>query len=93
MQMNLPSVIVETSSARFFVNLAGFFGVLWNVAMLRSFDPNLHKIDLIARAWLIGLVVFHIIMSGLSPIFSVFILTEIIGGVFKIKWLRTINPS
>ncbi len=87
-QLNFAPVEVAGSASRFFVNLAGFFGVLWNIAMLKSQDPKLHKTDLLARIWLILLIVFHINASGLSPLFAIFILTEIIGGLYKVIWLR-----
>lgn len=87
-QLNYSVVEVGGGVPSFFVNLAGFFGVLWNVAMLKSRDPKLHKVDLFARIWLILLIVFHVNFSGLSPVFTVFILTEIVGGLCKVNWLR-----
>lgn len=87
-QLNFTPVEVAGSASQFFVNLAGFFGVLWNIAMFKSQDPKLHKTDLLARIWLIMLIVFHINASGLSPLFAIFILTEIIGGLYKVIWLR-----
>lgn len=87
-QLNFAPIGVTGGASQFFVNLAGFFGVLWNIAMLRSQEPKLHKVDLLARIWLILLIVFHINSSDLSPLFAVFILTEIIGGLHKVIWLR-----
>ncbi|MEM8496636.1 MAG: hypothetical protein AAF542_01355 [Pseudomonadota bacterium] len=87
-QLNFAAVEVAAGTSRFFVNLAGFFGALWNIAMLKSQEPNLHRVDLLARCWLILLIVFHINASDLSPIFAVFILTEIIGGLYKVIWMR-----
>ncbi len=88
LQLSFAPVEIQGASASFFINLAGFFGVLWNIAMLKLMDPNIHKVDLVARLWLIGLILFHIVWSGLSPVFSVFIITEIVGGVLKMNWLR-----
>lgn len=72
----------------FFVNLAGLFGVLWNIAMLTSAHPRLHRVDLVARLGVIGLIVFHISLSGLSLVFVLLVLTELVGGAAKLAWLR-----
>jgi hypothetical protein len=72
----------------FFVNLAGLFGVLWNIAMLTSAEPRLHRVDLVARLGVIGLILFHIARSGLSLVFLLFVLTELIGGAAKLAWMR-----
>ena len=77
--------------AAFFVNLGGFFGVLWNIAMLSYQDKRIHVIDLMARGVVIGLVVYHSIYSALPVIFFVIVFTEIQGGVFKMRWLKTLQ--
>lgn len=71
----------------FFVNLAGLFGVLWNIAMLTETGPRLHKVDLVARIGVIALIVFHIGQSGLALVFGLFVITELVGGAAKIAWL------
>ena len=87
-QLGLEPVAIASATAGFFVNLAGMFGVLWNIAMLKVLDKKLHRIDLVARAWLIAVIVFYIAEFNLSTIFAVFIVTEIVGGWFKWQWLR-----
>jgi hypothetical protein len=72
----------------FFVNLAGLFGVLWNTVMLNSAEPRWHRVDLVARLGVIGLILFHIARSGLPLIFVLFVLTELVGGAAKLAWLR-----
>ena len=77
----------------FFVNLAGLFGVLWNIAMLRLQDPSLHRIDLIARVGVISLIALHVSTQQLPTIFFFFLGTEIVGGAFKIAWLRSLDED
>ena len=74
--------------AKFFVNLAGLFGAAWNIVMLRNAGAGAHHIDLAARLGVISLIAFHIAFSGLSPLFVVFIVTELVGGAAKWIWLR-----
>ena len=76
----------------FFVNLAGLFGVLWNVAMLQIRDAWLHRVDLGARALVVGLIAYHCLRSGLSPVFGVIVATECIGAIAKWRWLAK-EPS
>lgn len=74
-----------------FINIAGLFGVLWNVAMLQSNAPQLHKIDLLARCAVIALIAYHFAFSSLTLLFAAFIVSEIIGGIAKIHWLKTLS--
>lgn len=85
--MGGASVQPPTGAGAFFVNLAGLFGVLWNVVMLTNTQSNLHRIDLVARLGVIALIVFHIALSGLSLVFALFVLTEVVGGIAKFVWL------
>ena len=82
-----PMPAIE-GGAMFFVNLAGIFGVAWNIVMLRNASAGAHRVDLAARLGVIGLIAFHIANSGLSPLFGVFIVTELVGGAAKWTWLR-----
>lgn len=82
-----PSVPVPIGPNMFFVNLAGLFGVLWNIAMLTESAPRLHRVDLVARGGVISLILFHVITSGLPAVFGLFVLTEFSGGVAKYFWL------
>jgi hypothetical protein len=66
------------------------FGALWNVALLKHATPALHWIDVYGRIGVITLIGFHIIASGLSLIFLMFIATERAGGVLKLNWLRRV---
>jgi hypothetical protein len=72
----------------FFINLAGLFGVLWNVSCLRHGSPALHRVDVYGRAGVVALICFHVLTSGLSPILFIFVMTEILGGVLKWGWLQ-----
>ncbi|MFK7732939.1 MAG: hypothetical protein AB8B48_15060 [Pseudomonadales bacterium] len=92
-QLGWAPISVSTAAAGFFVNLAGMFGVLWNIVMLKNADKKLHHVDLVARVWLIGVIAFYIAEFDLSPLFAVFIVTEVLGGWFKWNWLRTIKRS
>ena len=85
--LDLGPVPTPAGPGAFLTNLAGLFGVLWNVAMLQIQTPPLHRVDLLARFGVIGLIVFHVAMSGLSSLFFVFVATECIGGTVKLKWL------
>ena len=82
-----PHVQVPAYSNMFFVNLAGLFGVLWNIAMLTETASRLHKVDLVARLWVITLILLHIGISGLPKVFGLFVLTELGGGIAKYVWL------
>ncbi len=82
------AVQYPADGAAFFVNLAGLFGVLWNVAMLNAIPRYLHQVDLVARLGVIALIAFHVAMSGLSAVFALFVLTELIGGAAKMAWLK-----
>ena len=91
--LGFADVVYPTGAAAFFVNLAGLFGVLWNVAMLSVRTPSLHQVDLVARLGVIGLIVYHIAVSGLSPVFLAFVATEVVGAGFKLRWLPTLEPA
>lgn len=82
-------IVTPTGAGAFFVNVAGLFGVFWNIAMLRDEAAELHKIDLFARCAVIALVTYHIGFSDLSWLFAAFIVTELVGGIVKIRWLKT----
>ncbi len=77
----------------FFINLAGLFGVLWNIIMLTSVDRRHHLIDMVARAGVIGLLLWHFLFSNLPPIFLIFVATELIGAVVKSNWLVATKPA
>jgi hypothetical protein len=85
-------VDLPQGTGAFFVNLAGLFGVLWNIVMLNSAEPRWHRIDLVARLGVIGLILFHIARSGLPLIFLLFVLTELVGGAAKLVWMRKAGP-
>lgn len=74
----------------FFVNLAGVFGVLWNIAMLSLGPTRLQQVDLVARVFVVALLVYHVVTYSLSPVFLAVVGTEIVGGVAKFRWLREI---
>jgi hypothetical protein len=83
---------VPNGMSAFFVNLAGLFGVLWNIVMLTREDRALHLIDMGARAGVIALILWHMSFSGLAPVFTLFIGTELLGGVVKWHWLKKTKP-
>ncbi len=89
LQLGFAPVGVSSATAGFFVKLAGLFGVLWNIVMLRSQDTKLHQLDLVARVWLIAVIVFYMAEFNLSALFAVFIVTEVVGGLFKWQWLQS----
>jgi hypothetical protein len=72
----------------FFVNLAGLFGILWNVVMLSTDQRSLQRIDVTARFGVIALILYHISQSSLSLVFLLFVLTELAGGVAKLVWMH-----
>lgn len=87
--LGFASLEAPTGPVAFFVNLAGVFGALWNVAMLHIREPSLHRVDLVARLGVIALILYHIAFSGLTPLFAAFIATECIGAALKLRWLGT----
>ena len=89
--LGLGPIEAPSGPAAFFVNLAGLFGVLWNVAMLQTLTAPLHRVDLVARFGVIGLIVFHVAASGLSSLFLAFVATESVGGSAKLRWLSSEN--
>lgn len=70
----------------FFMNLAGVFGVLWNMAMLSVGPTRLQQVDLVARVFVVALLVYHVAASSLSLVFLAFAGSD--GGVAKFRWLR-----
>ena len=85
----LGPIEVPTRAGAFFVNLAGIFGVIWNVAMLTTTTAPLHRVDLVARVGVVGVIAYHIAASALSPLFALIVATECIGAAVKLHWLRT----
>jgi hypothetical protein len=84
----LGGEISISPSAYFFVNFAGLLGVAFNVVMLRSQSAGPHYINVIARSGVVTLIIYHMFDSGLPLIFGVFIVTEIVGGLATLYWLR-----
>jgi len=91
--LGLGSIELPGVLGQFFINFAGVLGVAWNVHMLRNPDRSLHQIDVYARCAVIGLIAFYILRYGLSPLFAVFIVTELAGGIAKQAWLRNAPPA
>lgn len=63
----------------FFVNLAGILGMLWAFARLLQPSRLLGSADAVARAWVSGLIVFHVFWGGAPGILLLFVLTELAG--------------
>jgi hypothetical protein len=76
------------ANAFFFVNLAGVFGVAYNVIMLKSDERWTHMINNGARLCVVALLAFYIGLHGLPQIFLFFVLTELLGFVVTERWLR-----
>jgi hypothetical protein len=74
--------------ALFFVNLAGVFGVAYNLIMLKSDDHWIHRINNIARLGVVVLLAAYIGFQGLPQIFLLFVLTELLGFAATESWLR-----
>ena len=74
--------------AYFFVNFAGLLGVSFNALLLKTTLPTPHKINVLARFGVIILISYHLIYSGLPIIFCLFIVTELVGGVATLYWLK-----
>lgn len=79
--------------AFFFVNLAGVFGVAYNVIMLKSNDVGVHLINNGARLVVVALLAFYIGFQGLPQIFLFFVLTELLGFYMTKRWLRGISHA
>lgn len=71
----------------FFVNLAGLFGVAYNVILLKSIDPLHHRINNYARLAVILLLISYLAAGALPYLFGAFIVTEIVGFLVTQKWL------
>ena len=69
--------------AWFFVNLAGALGVLWAIVRLRWPLPVLGRADALARIWVAGLVVFHVI-GGAPGVLLLFVVSELAGAVVQL---------
>ncbi len=82
------AIPIPAGPGAFFVNLAGVFGVLWNIAMLSVGPTRLQKVDLVARAVVVALLVYYVAADSLSPVFLVIVCTECVGGVAKYRWLQ-----
>ncbi|MEQ1538942.1 MAG: hypothetical protein ABL928_08455 [Sphingorhabdus sp.] len=76
------------ANAFFFVNLAGIFGVAYNVIMLKSDESWIHLINNVARLCVVALLAFYIGIQGLPQIFLLFMLTELVGFYVTKRWLH-----
>jgi hypothetical protein len=77
-----------TAEAFFFVNLAGLFGVAFNVIMLKSDASPVHHINNIARLYVVVLLLAYVGWHALPQIFLLFVVTEILGFIVTRLWLR-----
>lgn len=75
-------------NAFFFVNLAGIFGVAYNVIMLKSDESWIHLINNMARLCVVAMLAFYIGIQGLPQIFLLFMLTELLGFYVTKRWLH-----
>lgn len=83
--LGLGEIIVPGGTAAFFVNLAGIFGVAWNIVMLRTRSRDIHFVDLLTRCFVIFAIAYHVFFSSLSPVFLIIVFTEVIGALVKYK--------
>jgi hypothetical protein len=81
------------AEAFFFVNLAGVFGVAYNVIILKSDDIWVHLINNGARLGVIALLAAYIGLQGLPQIFLFFVMTELLGFYVTKRWLRGISHA
>jgi hypothetical protein len=81
------------AKAFFFVNLAGVFGVAYNVIMLKSDDIWAHLINNSARLCVVVMLAFYIGVQGLPQIFLFFMLTELLSFYVTKRWLRRIADA
>ncbi len=76
------------ANAFFFVNLAGVFGIAYNVIMLKTDDMGTHLINNGARLCVVALLAFYIAFQGLPQIFLLFMVTELLGFYVTKRWLH-----
>jgi hypothetical protein len=76
------------ANAFFFVNLAGVFGVAYNVIMLKSDERWIHLINNAARLCVVALLAYYIGLQGLPQIFLLFMVTELMGFYVTKRWLH-----
>ncbi len=71
-------------AAMAFINIMGVIGVIWALARLKMPVALLARLDGAGRLVVAALLLWHI-AGGLSPIFALFILTELAGAVFQLR--------
>jgi hypothetical protein len=79
--------------ALFFVHFAGLLGVVLNLALLDSNQITLHRTNVLARGFVIALLLDAVIRLGLPTIYLIFAATEIVGGMLTLVWLRSHGHS
>ena len=75
-----------------FVHLAGALGVLWASARLLAPTRLLGLADAAGRAWVGGLILWHVVANGAPVVLLAFVLTEWLGAALQGFVLRRAAP-
>jgi hypothetical protein len=71
----------------FFVTLAGALGVLWAIVRLLRPLRFLALADVIARAWVAGLIVYWV-AHGAPRVLLLFVVSELAGSLAQLRAIR-----
>jgi len=67
-----------------FVNMMGLLGTIWALARIGSPTEELSRLDAIGRI-IVAALIIHAITWGATPVFWVFVGTELIGSALQYK--------
>ena len=76
-----------------FLHLAGVLGVLWNAARLWRPLPWLLAMDCIGRLAVAVLFLGFLMAYPISPIFGLFVFTEVLGALVQASALARARPA
>ncbi len=92
--LELPGSLPPVSGgAHFFVNFGGVMGVLFNILLLKSRDRQLHWVNIWGRGAVILLIAYYVMTQGLPALFTLFVVSEVVGGILTLPWLRSAEAA
>lgn len=71
--------------AMLFINLAGILGVCWNLVILQTRLDLAIRINIVARWGVAALIVYNVVLLGVTPILLLFVVSEIVGSLVEIR--------
>jgi len=79
---NPPGFVINTMTLAF-ANIMGLIGMLWALVRLKTPTRDYARWDAIGRFYVAAILLWYI-AGSLSPIFLIFVATELIGAIWQI---------